>query len=107
MSDTGTSTGRFNCDTCHKSYRWTPQLAGKKVKCCLGDVLVSPIDEPRDPEDALYDLAPDPVLDPNSSATSVRPAMTVVPMANTSGDVAPAAASTQTISYQRAKVGNA
>src|SRR5439155_11483404 len=51
--------GRFLCEGCGKSYRWKAELAGKKVKCKCGAVMICPAEEPGAPADDLYDLAPD------------------------------------------------
>jgi hypothetical protein len=52
--------GHFSCASCGKSYRWKPELAGRKAKCKCGAVLVCPQNEPGKVEDELFDLAPDP-----------------------------------------------
>ena len=51
--------GHFGCESCGKSYRWKPELAGRKAKCKCGAVTVCPQDEPGKVEDELFDLAPD------------------------------------------------
>src|SRR5262245_48172536 len=58
---------KFSCQSCGKSYRWKPELAGKKVKCKCGAVMTAPAKNPAaaadrggsdEPDlDALYDLA--------------------------------------------------
>jgi hypothetical protein len=45
---------RFTCEACAKTYRWKPELAGKRVKCSCGHVMTAP----QGPPDDLYDLAP-------------------------------------------------
>ena len=54
--------GKFSCDKCGKSYKWKPELAGKKVKCKCGNIMAAPAEEPvaAEPEvdlDSLYELA--------------------------------------------------
>lgn len=51
---------RFACEACGKSYRWRAELAGKKVKCACGHVMVAPEPEPvpaAAEEEDLYALA--------------------------------------------------
>lgn len=35
------------CDGCGKKFAWSPQFAGKKLKCKCGSVITIPADEPR------------------------------------------------------------
>jgi hypothetical protein len=54
--------GKFSCGKCGKSYKWKPELAGKKVKCKCGNVMAAPKEEPvaeqQDVDlDGLYELA--------------------------------------------------
>jgi hypothetical protein len=56
---------RFSCDQCGKSYRWKPELAGRKVKCACEHVIVCPSDED------LYDLAPKEAPAPPAAAVPV------------------------------------
>ena len=54
--------GKFSCDKCGKSYKWKPELAGKKVKCKCGNIMAAPAEEPiaAEPEidlNGLYELA--------------------------------------------------
>jgi len=54
--------GKFSCTGCGKSYKWKPELAGKKVKCKCGAVVAVPkeLAPPPDSEvdlDGLYELA--------------------------------------------------
>ena len=51
--------GQFSCDTCGKSYRWKPEIAGRKAKCKCGAVMLCPSAEPRQEEEELFELAPD------------------------------------------------
>lgn len=37
---------RFHCPSCKKSYRWKPELAGKKAKCKCGAVMAIPASPP-------------------------------------------------------------
>jgi hypothetical protein len=82
---------RFVCEGCKKTYRWKPELAGKKVKCKCGAVMTCPAQEPGAAPEDLYDLAPE------GDAPSPRPAQaarvekdeTAVPLA-AKAKVAPA-----------------
>src|SRR5881394_3346738 len=65
--------GHFGCESCGKSYRWKPELAGRKAKCKCGAVMVCPQSEPGKVEDELFDLAPD----PTPPKPKPRPAMAV------------------------------
>jgi multisubunit Na+/H+ antiporter MnhC subunit len=52
--------GKFSCEGCGKSYRWKPELAGRKVKCKCGFIMTAPKEPPVSDEpdlDALYSLA--------------------------------------------------
>jgi hypothetical protein len=53
---------RIVCDGCGKTYKWKPQLAGKRVKCACGAVVTVPTaavaEEPAELDD-LYALASD------------------------------------------------
>jgi len=54
--------GKFSCGKCGKSYKWKPELAGKKVKCKCGNIMSAPAEEPVAEEkevdlDGLYELA--------------------------------------------------
>jgi hypothetical protein len=54
--------GKFSCGKCGKSYKWKPELAGKKVKCKCGNIMTAPATEPvaeqQDVDlDGLYELA--------------------------------------------------
>ncbi len=56
--------GRFSCTKCAKSYKWKPELSGKKVKCKCGNVMGVPQAEPvvseaDDDLEGLYALAAD------------------------------------------------
>jgi len=50
-------TERFICEACAKSYRWKPELAGRRVKCKCGHVMTAPLSPP---EDGLYAMGPEP-----------------------------------------------
>ncbi len=57
--------GHFTCEFCGKPYPWKPQLAGKKVRCECGEVMVAPDQPnaaPRQSADDLgeYNLADEP-----------------------------------------------
>jgi hypothetical protein len=56
MSDPAT----FKCDGCGKSYKWKPELAGRKAKCKCGYEMTVPasLETKSDDDDGLYDLAP-------------------------------------------------
>ena len=74
----------FHCIGCNKSYRWKPELAGKKAKCKCGQVMEVPAEPPQPPEEeGLYDLVDEapprpqvqgPVMSPPASAPA-RPAV--------------------------------
>ena len=51
--------GQFSCESCGKSYRWKPELAGRRAKCKCGAVMLCPATEPGRQEDDLFELAPD------------------------------------------------
>jgi len=58
----GVEQGKFSCGKCGKSYKWKPEIAGKKVKCKCGQIMAAPAEEPiaAEPEidlDGLYELA--------------------------------------------------
>ena len=58
----GVEQGKFSCGKCGKSYKWKPEIAGKKVKCKCGQIMAAPAAEPLavEPEvdlDSLYELA--------------------------------------------------
>jgi hypothetical protein len=46
---------QFACESCGKFFRWKPQLAGKKVKCPCGHIMLVPA--AIVPEDDLYEFA--------------------------------------------------
>src|SRR5215207_4259706 len=48
--------GNFSCGGCGKTYKWKPQLAGKKAKCKCGNVMTVPKELPAEEEDGLGDL---------------------------------------------------
>src|SRR5678815_2959020 len=48
--------GKFSCGGCGKTYKWKPQLAGKKAKCKCGHVMTVPKELPAEEEDGLGDL---------------------------------------------------
>jgi|SRR5581483_10185468 len=81
--------GQFSCDGCGKTYRWKPELAGRKARCKCGSVMVCPKDEPgKEDDDGLFELAPDVQEKP------ARPAAIVSPLQP------PLAPATGTIAYQ-------
>lgn len=58
------STGKFTCEGCRKTYAWKPELAGKKVRCKCGTVMTVPASLAPEPEappalDDMYELAGD------------------------------------------------
>jgi hypothetical protein len=55
--------GNFQCESCGKSFRWKPELAGKRAKCKCGEVMTCPSKMPIDEEadDGLMELAPAPM----------------------------------------------
>lgn len=62
----GSGDARFSCPACSKSYRWKTEIAGRKVKCNCGHVMLAPRDVAAQVEDDLIPLA-----DENSAAHSV------------------------------------
>jgi hypothetical protein len=49
-------TARFACNACGRTYRWRPELAGRRVKCAAcGHVMAAPA-EPPGADDDLYDI---------------------------------------------------
>ncbi len=56
MSEVETS--QFSCEGCGKSYRWKPELSGRRVKCKCGQVMTVPQPAAPDAQEDLYDLAP-------------------------------------------------
>jgi hypothetical protein len=59
----------FECDGCRKSYRWKPELAGKKVKCKCGHPIVVPIPAPEPPQAVESD---DPFADALAAAADAE-----------------------------------
>lgn len=59
--------GKFACDSCNRSYRWTDKLAGKRVKCKCGAVLQVPAEEPAGPDELPPDFAS---LEPSDAPTA-------------------------------------
>ncbi len=76
--DSATTAGRFNCDSCGASFRWKPELAGKKAKCKCGATIACPQTDPSVPAvvDDVYDLAPD------ADAPAARRPAPVMPVAS-------------------------
>jgi hypothetical protein len=69
---------RLTCDGCGRSYAWTPQLGGRKVKCKCGHVMVAP-ERPEQPQadDELYDLSPAPTANSHDS-NRMAPTPTII-----------------------------
>src|SRR5947207_5517475 len=74
--------GHYGCESCGKSYRWKPELAGRKAKCKCGAVLVCPQTEPGAVEDELFDLAPDPTPAKPKPRAVVAAQAVVIPSAD-------------------------
>ncbi len=56
---------QFGCDACGKQYTWEPQLAGRRVRCKCGQVVVVPSSPPE--AEGPYDIAPEePAMSPSS-----------------------------------------
>ena len=88
--------GQFSCDACGKSYRWKPELAGRKAKCKCGAVMHCPATEPgKESEDDMYDLAP-----AAEEPKAARPVMNVAPLAATPLPAAPLVAATAPLAYR-------
>lgn len=49
--------GRFECDSCGKSYAWKPQLAGRRARCACGHEIVVPRHDEHGDEFGDYELA--------------------------------------------------
>src|SRR6266404_3537368 len=64
-----TSAGKFSCEGCGKSYSWKAELAGRRVKCKCGGVMIVPKADPAaadslPPEfEDLYALAEGPIVE--------------------------------------------
>lgn len=56
---TSTNSGAFTCEACGKSYPWKQKLAGKKVRCKCGQVMVAPATAPVADDSGSYDVAED------------------------------------------------
>jgi hypothetical protein len=88
MSETSEH-GRFTCDGCGKSYRWKPELAGKKAKCKCGSTMTVPAEDPAaagvDDLGDLYALAED------ANAKKHQPASTALRCPSCGGEMAPGA----------------
>jgi hypothetical protein len=67
---TGTVAGRFSCVECDRRFTWRHALAGRKVKCPCGAVMICPAD-PCNEGDALFAVAP-----------IAQPAPIAIPMAS-------------------------
>lgn len=65
----------FQCISCGKSYRWKPELAGKKARCKCGQVMEVSAEPPRPPEeeDGLYDLVDEPQPRPQVQGSVMTP----------------------------------
>src|SRR5262245_21814721 len=50
---------RFACEGCGKTYRWKPELAGRRVKCACGAVMTCPYKPQPAFVDDLYDVVSD------------------------------------------------
>jgi len=50
---------RFSCEGCGKTYGWKQELAGRKVKCKCGHVMVVPHTPPAPEDEGLFELAPE------------------------------------------------
>src|SRR4051794_31875728 len=92
--------GQFSCDACGKSYRWKPELAGRKAKCKCGAVMVCPKDEPgKEQEEDLFELAPD-----VQEAKPARPPISTMPLAGPlPGGAAPAMLAPSVLPYRAPK----
>ncbi|MCC6421894.1 MAG: hypothetical protein IT447_00265 [Phycisphaerales bacterium] len=79
---------QFQCVGCNKTYRWKPELAGKKAKCKCGQVMEVPAEPPMPPEEeGLYDLVDEPQPRPQVQGSVMAPS----PASNQPSPVAPAA----------------
>ncbi len=94
--------GKFECQGCQRAYTWKPELAGKKVRCKCGQVMVAPDSPPlseAEPEpqisESTYDLASDPAP-PLPKPVLARPTLAAAPVAPVA-----AAAIPQTLGYAR------
>ncbi|MGH7178233.1 MAG: hypothetical protein ACREJC_12705 [Tepidisphaeraceae bacterium] len=66
---------QFECERCGKRYRWKAELAGRKVKCPCGQVMIAPQAAPTESE--LYDLVDTPHTAPSAA---VQPGVTPLPV---------------------------
>ena len=81
--------GTFSCESCGKSYRWKPELAGRRAKCKCGAVMLCPATEPGKQEDDLFELAPDvnEAKSPRPVVAATHVATHAVPIATTPSGV--------------------
>ncbi|MFI5381248.1 MAG: hypothetical protein ACHRHE_18275 [Tepidisphaerales bacterium] len=67
----------FQCDGCGKHYKWTPERAGRSVKCPCGHAMRVPAECPA-PTDDLYDIAPETARLASAVPTVAPPQETVL-----------------------------
>jgi hypothetical protein len=84
---------KYSCGSCHRSYTWKKEVAGKRGKCKCGQVITVPLYAPQaEPVDDLYALAE---LSSDARSAVIDPTPIVVPTA------AIAAAAPEALEYQR------
>ena len=67
--------GKFSCGGCGKTYKWKPELAGKKAKCKCGHVMSVPKELAPEEDgglDDLYALAEDASARKHEASTDIR-----------------------------------
>src|ERR1700675_3896924 len=84
---------KYSCGTCHRSYTWKKEVAGKRGKCKCGQLITVPLYAPQaEPVDDLYALAE---LSSDAKSPVHPPTPIAVPTA------AIAAAAPEALEYQR------
>lgn len=99
----------FHCIGCNKSYRWKPELAGKKARCKCGQVMEVPADPPRPPdEEGLYDLVDEVPPRPQVQGSVMSPPApaTPAPAAPASGRIVSPAMPYAAVARQRPRDGD-
>ena len=69
----GKSAATFGCTACGKQYGWKQELAGRKVRCKCGEVMVAPSEPPSAPEADTYGFADDPPATTKPARSAAAP----------------------------------